>query len=192
MFHKKVIVVYPKNYKDVAIVLQHAISKVKNFDCVVWSIDHYDQNLPTLSASSNVLFLGGSEENKFTKIFVSEKSSIVNSNGACFWLDGCKAGIFGEGKLEQEKQLLEIIKDLTSSSKKNSEGTSIAELVAYGLFHEDTFAISAISLPIIGVFSYLSKRKKRNQLRLNQTKVAMYNFVEQEMEKWVNYDEKPA
>ena len=93
---RQVIVVYPENYEGLAIALQHEISKVNGFDSAAWTLEHYKQNMPTLSGRSYVIFIGDAEENRFSKMYLSQIADIVNINGACFGRDGSKAVVFGE------------------------------------------------------------------------------------------------
>lgn len=177
---RKVIVVYPENYEDLATALQHEISKLDGFDSAVWTLEHYKQNIPTLSGRSYVIFIGNAEENQFTKMYLPQISNIVNIKGSCFGRDGSKAVVFGEGKLEQKSDFEEFKNQLEHGryicSPKINRSLSIAKF--YPPF------ILGYSIPY-SVYRYFKSKSEEKDLCYEQTKLAIENFVMTEMEYWV-------
>jgi hypothetical protein len=92
---KSVMVVYPKGYYDVATSLKHAISKHNSLDSTLWTIEQYQQNLPTLSGKSHVIFLGAEKDCPFAKPFHDQVESVTFHHGACYAVDGPKALVYG-------------------------------------------------------------------------------------------------
>lgn len=90
-----IIVVYPKGYYDVATSLEHAISKHDRLDSTLWTVEQYQQNLPTLSGKSHVIFLGTEKDCPVAKPFHDQVESVTFHEGACFAVDGSKALVFG-------------------------------------------------------------------------------------------------
>lgn len=180
---KRVIVVYPDEYEDVAIILQHEISKLDGFDSAAWTIEHYKQNCPTLSARSYVIFLGNAEENPYSKVYLPQIDNLVNIQGACYGRDGSKAVVFGEGKLEQ-KAALEAL-----ASKQNYALAGAAAATSNAALLARSFIISA-PLSVLAGWGYwkLSKhsqrKKAQKELRFEQTKLAVYKFILTELEPW--------
>lgn len=179
---KQVIVVYPENYEELAIALQHEISKVNGFDSAAWTLEHYKQNMPTLSGRSYVIFIGGAEENRFSKMYLSQISNVVNINGACFGRDGSKAVVFGEGKLEQ-KSAFEAFKS------KLGYGQAASGAIGAAVGGAFLVAVPLAPLAIGGVgyqmVRYFKSRSEAKELRYEQTKLAIYNFVLTELDVWV-------
>lgn len=188
---KQIIVVYPDDYEDLALAMQHEISKVDDFDCSAWSIEHYKQNAPQLSGRSNVIFLGAVDENRFTKMYQPQISRIVNLKGACLGWDGSKAVIFGEGNLEAKPAFEEFKNKLGYGSAGVGVG-SLGSVMSAG------FLVAApIAVPVVGILSggivgggiygaakYFMNKKARRELRYEQTKMAIYNFLLTELEVW--------
>lgn len=173
---RQVIVVYPETYEELAIALQHEISKVDGFDSAAWTLEHYKQNMPTLSGRSYVIFIGDAEENRFSKMYLSRISNIVNINGACFGRDGSKAVVFGEGKLEQ-KSAFEAFKSELGYGQTASGAIGAAVGVA--------FLVAAPLVPGYQVVRYFKSKSEAKELRYEQTKLAIYNFVLTELDAWV-------
>lgn len=90
-----IMVVYPKGYYDVATSLKHAISKHDRLDSTLWTIEQYQQNLPTLSGKSHVIFLGTEKDCPVAKPFHDQVASVTFHEGACYAVDGSKALVFG-------------------------------------------------------------------------------------------------
>ncbi len=182
---RQVIVVYPKNYEELAIALQHEISKVDGFDSAAWTLEHYEHNMPTLSGRSYVIFIGDTEENRFSKIYISQISNIVNINGACFGRDGSKAVVFGEGKLEHKVAFEEF--------KANLDYVHLASSASVGSIVGSAFLFAVPLLPVVvswalgGLGYQVVKyfKDKRKVLRYEQTKLAIYNFLVTELDAWV-------
>lgn len=178
---KRVIVVYPDEYEDVAIILQHEISKRDGFDSAAWTVEHYKQNSPTLSARSYVIFLGNAEENRYTKVYLPQIDNIVNIHGSCFGRDGSKAVVFGEGKLEQMAAF--------KYSQLGYEHAEAATATPMGAVIAAAFIVAAPLSGLGGVASwqvskFFRRKKAETELRYEQTKVAIYNFVLTELEPW--------
>jgi len=181
---KQVIVVYPENYEELAIALQHEISKVDGFDSAAWTLELYRQNIPTLSGRSNVIFIGDTDENRFSKMYLSQISNIVNINGACFGSDGSKAVVFGEGKLEQKRDF---------EAYKNDVGYGLTASGAIGAAVSGAFLVAVPFIPLGGalgfigykVFKFFKSKSEVKELRYEQTKLAIYNFVLTELDAWV-------
>lgn len=179
---KKVIVVYPENYEELAIALQHEISKANGFDCAAWTLEHYKQNIPTLSGRSYVIFIGDAEENRFSKMYLSQISNVINIKGACFGRDGSKAVVFGEGKLEQKSAF---------ETFKNELGYGQTATGSIGAAVGGAFLVAAPLVPLeIGgvgyqVVKYFKNKSEAKELRYEQTKFAIYNFVLTELDAWV-------
>lgn len=185
---KQIIVVYPDGYEDLALAMQHEISKVDDFDCSAWSIEHYKQNAPTLSGRSFVIFLGTAEENRFTKIYQSQISRIVNINGACLGWDGSKAVIFGLGNLEQ-KPAFDAFKSKLGYGPAAAGVASSAGSLGVAMSSGFLAAVPVGPAKIIGggiyiVAKFFMDKKARRELRYEQTKMAIYNFLLTELEAW--------
>jgi hypothetical protein len=190
---KRVIVVYPESYEGLALSLQHEISKVDGFDSAAWPLKHYDQNMPTLSGRSYVIFIGDSEENRFSKMYLSQIIKIVNINGACYGRDGSKAVVFGEGKLEQ-KETFEVSQSKLEYDKTTVENIGSA-VKTIGVQVADAFLLSVPLVPLavggvlcgIGyqVIKHFMSKTAAKELRYEQTKLAIYNFILTELDVWV-------
>lgn len=185
---KQIIVVYPDDYEDLALAMQHEISKVEDFDSSAWSIEHYKQNAPTLSGRSYVIFLGTAEENKFTKTYQPQISRIVNINGSCLGWDGSKAVIFGEGNLEKKSAFESFKSKLGYGSAAAGVATS-AGSVGAAMSAGFLVAVPVVQAAVIGggiysVAKFFIDKKARRELRYEQTKVAIYNFLLTELEAW--------
>ena len=193
---KQIIVVYPEDYEDLALAMQHEISKVDSFDCTAWAVEHYKQNAPTLSGRSFVIFLGTAEENRFTKTYQSQISRIVNINGACHGWDGSKAIVFGDGNLDS-KPAFEAFKNNLGLGGAAGGVAGVAGLAATGgvgsvvgagfLATVATVAAPAAILGgglVYGVAKYFKNKKAQRELRYDQTKIAIYNFLRSELEIW--------
>lgn len=185
---KQIIVVYPDDYEDLALAMQHEVSKVDSFDCSAWSIEHYKQNAPQLSGRSYVVFLGNAEENRLTKAYQPQIPRIVNINGACLGWDGSKAVIFGEGNLEK-KTAFDAFK---SKLGYGSAAAGIASSArGFGAVMSTGFlvAVPVVQVAIIGggvysIAKLFMNKKARRVLRYEQTKMAIYNFLLTELEVW--------
>ncbi|WP_147402582.1 hypothetical protein [Pseudomonas aeruginosa] len=187
---KQVIVVYPENYEELAIALQHEISKVNGFDSAAWTLEHYKQNMPTLSGRSYVIFIGDAEENRFSKIYLSQISNVVNVNGACFGRDGSKAVVFGEGKLEQKGDFEAFKNNLSYGKVASVSGGAIGTAVGSAfLVAAPLVSVLAVGGAIGGlgyrVVKYFKSKNEAKVLRYEQTKLAIYNFVVTELDAWV-------
>ncbi len=185
---KQIIVVYPDDYEDLALAMQHEISKVDGFDASAWSIEHYKQNAPTLSGRSYVIFLGTAEENKFTKTYQSQISRIVNINGACLGWDGSKAVIFGEGNLEK-KSAFEAFKSKLGYGSAAAGVATSAGSVGAAMSAGFLVAVPVVQAAVIGggiysITKFFIDKKARRELRYEQTKMAIYNFLLTELEAW--------
>lgn len=179
---RQVIVVYPETYEELAIVLQHEISKVDGFDSAAWTLEHYKQNMPILSGRSYVIFIGNAEENRLSKMYLSQISNIVNINGACFWRDGSKAVVFGEGKLEQKS-------DFEAFKSKLGYGQTVSEAIVAAA--GGALLVGAPLAPLVPltvgyqVARCFKSKSEAEELRYEQTKLAIYNFVLTELDAWV-------
>lgn len=185
---KQIIVVYPDEYEDLAIAMQHEISKVEGFDCSPWSIEHYKQNTPQLSGRSYVVFLGTADENHFTKAYQSQIFNIVNINGACLGWDGSKAVIFGEGNLEK-KYAFDAFKSKLGYGSAAAGMSASAGSIGAALSTGFLVAVPVVQLGVLGIGIYSAaklfmNKKARRELRYEQTKMAIYNFLLTELEAW--------
>lgn len=178
--NKRVIIVYPKDYEDLAICLQHEISKLEGFDSTAWILDIYEQNRPTLSGRNHILFIGNSEENKFTKIYMSQITTLINTEGACYGRDGSKAVVFGEGKIEQ-KSAFEELKEKLDFSRDVLTG-NIGGVVALGFI----CTLPLVFVPGYSLYRVVKNYLNSNELKYEQTKVAIYNFVSKELDNWLS------
>jgi len=177
---KQIIVVYPKSYEELAIVLHHEISKVDGFDSAAWTIEHYKQNMPIISGRSYVIFIGDAEENRFSKMYLSQISNVVNINGACFGKDGTKAVVFGEGKLEKKGAFEAFKKGLGyGQAASGAMGGAVSAAFLIG--------VSVFPIAVGGVlgYQYFKSKSEEKELRYDQTKFAIYNFVLTELDVWV-------
>lgn len=181
---KQVIVVYPEDYEELAIALQHEISKVEGFDSAAWTIEIYKQNMPTLSGRSSVIFIGDAEENKFSKMYLPQISNIVNINGVCFGHDGSKAVVFGMGNLAQKQDFEAYRHDLGYGLKPSGK---IGASVNAALLLSVPFIPLGGALGIIGykVVNFFKGKSEVKELRYEQTKLAIYHFVFTELDAWV-------
>lgn len=186
LFNKQVIVVYPEIYEQLAITLQHQISKQDGFDSAAWTIAHYRQNLPTLSGRSHVIFLGDGDENPYSRIYLEQIDQIVNQQGACYGFDGSKAVVFGEGKLAQASAFDALRRSLYQASKV-SGGLSAGAAIGAAFF----MAIPMVPLlgGLLGSLGYqlvqlVQGKRARKALRREQTKIALYQFVANELDNW--------
>jgi hypothetical protein len=186
---KQIIVVYPDDYENLALAMQHEVAKVDGFDCTAWTIEHYKQNSPTLSGRSFVIFLGTAEENRFTKTYQSQISRIVNINGACHGWDGSKAIVFGDGSLDS-KPAFEAFK---STLKVGGAAVGVSSVGTIGGVLGASFlgAVATTAAPVAilggGIYSiakYFKGKKSQKALRYEQTKMAIYNFLSAELEVW--------
>jgi hypothetical protein len=193
---KQVIVVYPDNYEELAIALQHEISKVDGFDSAAWTLEHYKQNMPTLSGRSYVIFIGDAKENKFSKVYLSQISNIVNIKGACFGRDGSKAVVFGKGKLEQKgifKALKRKWNGQAASKRELGYGQAASGVLGATVAGAFLAAVPLVPLAMGGalgsvgyqVVKYFKSKSVAKELRYEQTKLAIYNFVLMELDAWV-------
>lgn len=194
---KQVIVVYPDHYEELAIALQHEISKVDGFDSAAWTVELYKQNMPTLSGRSYVIFVGDAEENRFSKMYLSQISNIVNVNGACFGKDGSKAVVFGEGKLEQKRDFEAYRNDLGYGLAASGAMGYVATSGAIGAAVSGAFLVAVPFIPLGGalgvigykVIKYFKSKSEVKELRYEQTKLAIYNFVFTELDAWVGSED---
>lgn len=185
--NKQVIVVHPKDYEELGIRLQHAISKEEGFDSVAWTIDLYRQNMPTLSGRSYVIFIGNAEENPFSKIYLSQIAKVVNLHGACFGRDGTKAVVFGEGKLEKYAAFEAAKNNVMNNAKASG---SIGAAVAFAFIGATPIVTTAFSgaggLAMIGyqLTKYFKRKREADKLRYEQTQFAITRFVQTELDAW--------
>lgn len=185
---KQVIVVYPEVYEDLAVALQHEITKVDGFDCAAWTVEHYKQNMPTLSGRSYVIFVGAEDENKFSKMYLQQISNVVNISGSCFGWDGSKAVVFGEGKLEQKNAFEEFKSKLGYGAASGAGATAgVIGAAVGGAFLVSVPLVPAVAFGGLGyqVVKYFKDKKEQKALRYEQTKIAIYNFVLAELDEWV-------
>lgn len=182
-----IIIVYPQKYEELAFLLQHAISKVDDFDCVAWNIEQFDQNRVTLSGKSNIIFIGDSDENKFSKMIVPTIKKIESMNGSYFGFDGNKAVIFGDGKLSHEIKFDEFIQNVNENI--GDGGARIATLI--GQKYMPTGTISGVLNSPLGLggglVSYFITKSHKSDLRQEQTKRAMYAFITRDLDNFVGY-----
>lgn len=192
---KQVIVVYPEVYEEIAIALQHELSKVDGVDSAAWTIDHYKQTLPSLSGRSHVIFIGDVEENRYSKMYLATMPNIVNLKGASFARDGTKAVVFGEGKLEQ-KAAFEALKETLGYGIASG---NLGWIVSRSFLA--TVPIVALSGPtivaagtVVGLgyqaVRYFKNKSEAKALRYEQTKMAIYNFILTELDAWFGLEEK--
>jgi hypothetical protein len=174
---KKVIVVYPEVYEEIAINLQHELSKVDGVDSTAWTVDQYRQTLPTLSGRSYVIFIGDVEENRYSKMYLATKPNIVNLKGACFAHDGSKAVMFGEGKLEQMAAFRAL---------KETLGYGKASFVDDALYFGALPLVAFVAAGSLGYKAarYCQDKNETKALRYEQTQLATYNFVLTELDAW--------
>ncbi|YCH32321.1 hypothetical protein M1D48_10025 [Erwinia sp. D4-22] len=156
---------------------------MENFDSATWTVEQYEQNRPTLSARSHVIFIGNAEENRFTKIYLTQISNITNVHGVCFGYDGSKAVVFGEGK-EVQKHGFE--------KYKNEVGYGIAS-GTMGVLLSRAFITAVPFTPLIGgigyfVYKFFRSRNELKELRKEQTKLATFNFLLTEFEPWIGIE----
>lgn len=188
---KQVIVVYPENYEDLAITLQHELTKVDGLDSAAWTVEHYQQSLPALSGRSYVIFIGNAEENRYSKFYLESMSKIINLKGACFTRDGSKAVVFGEGQLEQRAAFEELKSELGYGPR---SGGAIGMAVGSGFLAAAPFAVSGV----LGIFGFLGYQAAKyfkgesdaKKLRREQTKLAIYNFLLTELDDWFGTSEQ--
>lgn len=184
---RQVIVVYPETYEELAIALQHEISKVDGFDSAAWTLEHYKQNMPTLSGRSYVIFIGDAEENHFSKAYISQIPNIVNICGSCFGRDGSKAVVFGQGKLEQKRAFEAFKYDL-------EHGPTASGAIGAAVGGSFLTSVSPFALLAFGGFGglvarYFKSKREAKELRYEQTKFAIYNFILTELDDWVGNED---
>ena len=190
---KRVLVIYPDTYEELALVLQHEMSKLDGFDAAAWTVDHYKQNLPTLSARSNVIFLGNSEENRYSGIYLPQVATIVNISGACFARDGNKVVVFGEGNLKQKEAFEAFYRDMgygkgggvNSSDAAAGVGAASGVGAAVGAAFLTSLPMDPLGFGVWNIYSYFKRKKMRNKLRYEQTRLAIYNFLITELDQWL-------
>jgi hypothetical protein len=187
LFTKNIIVVYPEIYEEIALTLQHELSKVDGVDSTAWTINHYKHTLPTLSGRSHIIFIGNAEENQYSKIYLSNKPNVVNLKGACFSCDGSKAVVFGEGKLEQKVAFEELKAKLGYGGASGTLGIIIGGSMLSTL--PIVVAAAAGGLGYKAVRYYQDKNEAK-ALRYEQTKMATYNFVLTELDDWFGLEKK--
>lgn len=184
---KQVIVVYPESYEDIALTLQHELSKVDGVDAAAWTINHYKQTLPTLSGRSHVIFIGDVEENRYSKMYLATMPSIVNLKGACFARDGSKAVVFGEGKLEQKAAFEALKEKLGYGAASSTLGFIVGSSFIATLPIVAAGAVGGLGYQAI---RYFKDKREAKTLRYEQTKMAIYTFVLTELDAWFGLEEK--
>lgn len=183
MYEKKIIVVYPEHYEDLAMVLTHEISKVDGFDSAAWTLEFYRQNMPTLSGRSYVIFIGDAEENPFSKMYLSQISNLVNIKGACFGRNGSKAVVFGDGNLEQ-KEDFEAFTSMLGAA--NMASGSVGAAVGVAFLGAAPLVALALGGTLVGrVVKYFKNKSAEKELRYEQTKLAIHEFSLTELDVWV-------
>ncbi|CAB3845373.1 Uncharacterised protein [Achromobacter sp. 2789STDY5608615] len=188
---KQIIVVYPANYEDLAITLQHELTKVDGLDSAAWTVEHYQQSAPALSGRSFVIFIGNSEENRYSKFYLESMPKIVNLKGACFTRDGSKAIVFGEGQIEQRAAFEKLKSELGYGPR---VGGIIGAAVGSGFLTAAPLAVGGV----FGVLGFLGYRAAKyfkgesdaKKLRHEQTKLAIYSFLLTELDDWLGAPEQ--
>lgn len=211
---KSVMVVYPKGYYGVAQFLKHAISKHERLDSTVWTIEQYQQNLPTLSGKSHVVFLGAEKDCPLAKPFHDQVESVTFHEGACYAVDGSKALIYGMDVATLEK-LAESGSDKTyvdfngapidfapdpieieSSRDEGYAKIGVGQLgkLAWG-FGAAVNIVAPASIAALAAVRAAEKVKgmwSASDQRLENTKTASKLFLEHGLPQWLELDQDPA
>ncbi|MCC1497935.1 hypothetical protein [Alcanivorax sp. 1008] len=181
-FKKQIIVVAPKQYKDLARKLAHNISKQPGYSCTFWTVVHYEQNEFSVASSQHVILIGNEEENSVTKSLISEIGNIKNKAGACFGFDGSKAVVFGTGELEQGEEFKSLVVATSALINEKEDSGSMGKLLA-----KQYLAVALV--PGIGLMKLVSMIGRQKRLRLSQTNTALTLFLDEMFDKWVGIDE---
>ncbi len=186
---KEIIVVSPDQYKDLARKLSHEISKVSGCNGAFWKIKQFEENEFQLGGNRYAIFIGNADENSITKDFLAVIKNINNQSGACYGLDGAKAIIFGEGKLDQKEDFKEVLK----KSAAIAEGTSAFSTVGAGIAATSVVFLPItwilLSWPILVFYAYFLRKKREKILRIEQTKAALTLFLAEQFDKWIGLEE---
>lgn len=184
---KEIIVVAPKEYKDVARKLSHEASKLPGCKGAFWDISRYEANEFQLGDDRYVVFVGGPQENHLTKEFLPLISKLENNSGACFGYDGSKAVVFGEGDLAQKKDFMQVVSETAIMVSGVGVGAGTGAILGATIF--STFLpITAPAFALSAFFYYLfcSSSGKEKKLRHDQTNVALSLFLSTQFDEWTN------
>lgn len=206
---KSVMVVYPKAYYAVATSLKHAISKHQSLDSTLWTIEQYQQNLPTLSGKSYVIFLGSEKDCPLSKPFHDQVESVTFKEGACFAVDGPKALVYGldQSTLEKfyesgpDKKYVDLdgmpicfVSDPveTESDPEKPSKTRFGK-VGWGNFSDAaTLASGAASRAVTRAAGKAKGIWSASEQRVESTKAASEIFLERGLSQWLGLNKNSA
>ncbi len=177
---KEIIIVAPEQYQDLARKITHEISKQPGYNGAYWTIKHYADNEFQLGGNRYVVLMGNPDENRFTKDYLQIISNLQNQAGVCYGFDGVKAVIFGEGKLEQEKDFKEVLKKCAGLGAAGTVGLSVGAALAVGFVP----LITSILWPAAIVYYLVNRSAKVKKLRQDQTKAALTLFMAECFDDW--------
>jgi len=179
-----IIIVAPKQYKDLARRLSHEISKKPGFNGAFWTINKYEENEFQLGGNRYVILIGNPDENRITEGFLPLIKAIQNQAGACYGFDGSKAVVFGEGKLEQGKDFKEVLKK--SAAITAGAGSSVGAAIAASsiIFWPIWWIINPLYLGYVLV-TFFQRKARESKLRAEQTKAALTFFLADHFDAWV-------
>ena len=177
---KEIIIVAPEQYQDLARKITHEISKQPGFNGAYWTIKHYADNEFQLGGNRYVVLMGNPDENRFTKDYLPVITNLQNKAGVCYGFDGVKAVIFGEGKLEQEKDFKEVLKKCAGLGAAGTAGLSVGATLAVGFVP----LITSILWPAAVVYYLVYRSAKAKKLRQDQTKAALTLFMAECFDDW--------
>ena len=189
-----IIIVYPKDYYEIASKLKHEISKEQNLDSTIWSTDQYRDNIPTLSGKSHVVFIGDENENEFAKPYYDSMNTLFLHKGGCYGFDGTKAIVFGLDNA--------ALRELTHTRTKNylspgrqpldfqKELSGLLVLQGEEKDSESANKISRFARGALAKASHLSTlaedRFKASALRKERSVIATELFLQYGLNAWVS------
>ena len=183
---KEIIIVSPNQYKDLARKLSHEISKVDGCNGAFWSIKQFEDNEFQLGGNRYAIFIGNSDENSLTHDFLPIITDLKKQAGASYGFDGSKAVIFGDGKLEQEKEFKKVLKESVAIAGGTALATTGAAVGTSLAISSVAFLPIAIPLiPSVLLGKYILRKKKEKALRTEQTKVALTLFLAKHFDSWL-------
>lgn len=211
---KSVMVVYPKGYYDIAQFLKHAISKHESLDSTVWTVEQYQQNLPTLSGKSYVIFLGSEKDCPLAKPFHDQVESVTFHEGACYAMDGPKALVYGLDVATLEKfaesgpdktyvdfngasigfapEPLEIEASPDEGSAKTGAGRFGKLALAWVVAAQGSNVAWASGVAAFAAAEKVKGMWSASDQRLENTKTASKLFLECGLPQWLELDQEPA
>lgn len=111
--------------------------------------------------------------NRFTKDYLQVINNLQNQAGACYGYDGVKAVIYGEGKLEQEKDFKEILKKCSA--------VSVSGIAVNTIGYTILGTLAPLLAPFLGsaalVYYLVNRSAKAKKLRQEQTNAALILFL---------------